>query len=259
MADPAGFMAVDRLVAVVDVVRDEAPVSLAQVARATGLSEPTALRYLSALRHHRIVRRDAVTGAYALGMRLFEWGESARGAHDPREIAAPLLEWIVDEHGETVELAAAESGDRLIVLDTRPGRHGISKLTHVGEVEEWHSTSVGKALLAAMPAEESRPLVRRLRLRRFTEQTLTTVADLERELEAIRVRGYALDNEESERGLRCVGVPARDRNGDAVFALSVSGPRYRMTDETMPRIAATLRSAAAQLERAWGLDDQDSA
>ncbi|ACQ81226.1 transcriptional regulator, IclR family [Beutenbergia cavernae DSM 12333] len=252
-AQNTGFQGIDRMVAIVDGVREAQPATLAQVARASGLSEPTALRYLHALRDHRIVRRDPETGAYTLGMRLYEWGESAEGAYDPIQAAGPLLERLVDEHGETVELAGLESGGRLIVLDARPGTHGISKTARVGDDEEWHATSVGKALLAAMPIAQSDALIRGVRLRRFTENSLTSVANLQRDLELSRQRGYSIDNEESEIGLRCVGVAARDRNGDPAFAFSVSGPSYRMTDTAIPQIAQSLARAAAQLERGWGL------
>ncbi|QEW03085.1 IclR family transcriptional regulator [Microbacterium lushaniae] len=248
-----GFQVLDRMVVIVDVVRAEAPVTLAQLARATGLSEPTALRYLNSLRQHRIIRRDAATGTYSLGMRLYEWGEAAHGAYDPKKIAAPILDELSTEFGETVELAGREPDERLIVLDARPGRHGISKLARVGDVEEWHSTSVGKALLSAMPAPEARALIGKLPLPSLTVNTRTSPDDLERDLTGIRGRGFALDDEESEIGLRCVGVAARDRSGRAAFALSVSGPSYRMTDDRIPRIAEALGAAAAQLESAWGL------
>jgi IclR family acetate operon transcriptional repressor len=248
----AGFIAIDRAVTVIDVVREGGASSLAQIARATGLSEPTALRYLGALRHHRIVRRDPETGAYSLGMRLFEWGESARGAYDPRELAAPVLDAISKAHGETVELASVESGASLIVLDARPGPHGVSKVAHIGDVEEWHSTSVGKALLAAMDTDRSTGILSRRMLTRFTDKSLTTLEDLQADFARIRERGYAIDDEESEPGLRCVGVAVRDLNGVPSFAISVSGPTYRITEEEVPRIARTLADAAAHLERAWG-------
>lgn len=253
MSEQAGFQGVDRVVGIIDVVRTEAPASLAQIARATGLSEPTALRYLNALRRHRIVRRDEVSGVYTLGMRLFEWGEAAHGAYDPKQIAAPFLDRIADEFGETVELAGLEDGDRVLVLDARPGSHGINKVARIGDVEEWHATSVGKSLLAAMQPSRARDIMRGLKLRGFTSTTRTTVADLERDIDAIRERGFAIDNEESERGLRCVGVAIRDRFGSPMFAISVSGPTYRMTEEAVPVIAASLRDVQARLEDSWGL------
>lgn len=256
-AQRPGFQVLDRMVSIVDAVRADAPVSLAHIARAVELSEPTALRYLNSLRRHRIVRRDPGTGTYSLGMRLYEWGESAQGAYDPKQIAAPVLDALSTEFGETVELAGREPDERLIVLDARPGRHGVSKLAHVGEVEQWHATSVGKALLAAMPKSQADALIDRLPLPGFTEHTRTTPNALSRDVDEIRSRGYAVDNEESEIGLRCVGVAARDRTGAAAFALSVSGPSYRMTDEQLPRIAEALKTASARLEAAWGLEGHE--
>lgn len=252
--DRPGFQAVDRLVTIIDAVRDEAPASLARIARAVDLSEPTTLRYLAALQHHRIVRREPDSGAFSLGMRLYEWGESARGAYDPRQMAAPVLDNLWQEFGETVELAGREADGRLIVLDVRQGRHGISYLTRVGDIEPWHSTSLGKSLLAAMPEQQAHEVIKGLSLARFTEHTITKATALKRELAMTRERGYALDNQENEVGSRCVGVAVRDRSGEAAFAISVSGPIYRFTDEVMATIAYALQEAVSGLERAWGSD-----
>jgi len=247
------FQVIDRAVAIIDAVREHSPASLAAVARASGLSEATALRYVTALRQHRVIRRDPVGSTYSLGMRLFEWGEAASGAYDPKRIAGPMLERIVDEFGETVELAGLETRNRLIVLDARPGRHGISKVVQIGDNEQWHATAVGKALLAAMSIDKARDIIRGSRLHAFTDRTCTSVAELERELAACHERGYAIDDEESELGLRCVGVAARDLNGEPAFSMSVSGPSYRMTDERIGEVARTLTAAAMEMERAWGL------
>lgn len=248
----AGFNAIDRAVAVIDVVRGAAGSNLAQVARATQLSEPTTLRYLNALRHHRIIRRDPDTSTYSLGMRLFEWGESARSAYDPRQLAAPILDEIASLYGDTVELASIDFGSSLIVLDARQGTHGISKLARIGDQEQWHSTSLGKALLASMENEQWMDILSNRALKRFNDRTMTTIAELRAELARVRERGYAIDDEESEAGLRCVGVAINDLNGRPAFAISVSGPSYRITDRTVPEIAKTLTDAASRLERAWG-------
>lgn len=254
----AGFSAIDRAVAVIDVVRDGGESTLAQVARATGLSEPTALRYLNALRHHRIVHRDQETNTYRLGMRLFEWGAAARSAYDPRALAAPVLEEIRDAHGETVELASLEPGDSLIVLDAREGTHGITKIARVGDAEEWHSTSVGKALLAALDPERARGILTSGPLTKFTHKSLVTTDEVLDDLARTRSRGYAIDDEESEDGLRCVGIAVRDLSGTPAYAISVSGPAYRITDDAVPRIAETIASAARRLERSWGLPGDGS-
>lgn len=249
----AGFQAVERLVAVVDGVRATQPASLAQVARAAGLTEPTTLRYLTALRDHRVVRRDPATGLYGLGVRLQEWGAAAAGAYDPVEAAAPLLEGLVEEHGETAELVGVEAGDRLVVLDARQGTHGISRAVRVGDEEPWHTTAVGKSLLAALPPERAERLLRSLDLSALTERSLTEPAAVRRDLETTRRRGFALDDEESELGLRCVGVAVRDGAGHPAYAISVSGPSYRVTEDRIDGIARSLRRAADELESAWGL------
>ncbi|MBN9153979.1 MAG: IclR family transcriptional regulator [Microbacterium sp.] len=247
-----GLVAVDRAISVIDALRDVGTASLADIARATGLSEPTALRYLAALRKHHIVGRDVKDGSYRLGVKLYEWGQAAPVETDPRSVAErPLME-LASLLGETVELASAE-GRQLVVLAVYPGSHAIRKEARVGDLEEWHATSVGKAILAQAGDEYVAEVLAGRSLNAFTPNTRTTAAALRVELDRVRERGYAIDDEESEQGLRCVGVAFRGRSGRYEYALSASGPAYRMTPDREGVIADRLLAAAATIEEGLGV------
>lgn len=247
-----GLLAVDRAVTVIEAVRGAGEATLAQIARVAALSEPTTLRYLNALRKHQIVIRDPKGASYRLGVRLHDWGATAPSGLDPRTAALEPLDRLSAELGETVELVGVEGG-RVVVLTTRPGPHSVSRVTHVGEVERWHSTAVGKAILSNASASFVDTVLAAEQLTRFTRHTITSQGRLREELEASRVRDYAVDNEEGELGLRCVAVSLRGRSGEHIYAIGVSGPAYRMTPDREPQIVRSLRSAAAEIEFALGV------
>jgi IclR family acetate operon transcriptional repressor len=239
---------VDRVASVLDALQERRVASLAEVARAAGLSEPTAHRYLSALSEHRLVTRDPYTGAYRLGLKLFELGRNALPLPDPREAARPHLRALRDQFGETAEMAAHD-GSRLIIIAVEEALHGVAKGAHVGEPDRWHSTSLGKSILAELDPATARSILEAATLTRFTSRTLVDPDEVLASLARVRANGYAMDDEESEVGLRCIGAVVRNGRGEPRYAISVSGPTYRITLESVDRIAAAVRQAAEAISR----------
>jgi DNA-binding IclR family transcriptional regulator len=109
--------------------------------------------------------------------------------------------------------------------------------TRIGASYPVHCTSVGKAMLAFLPEDRAAEIIKRLRFERHTHRTIASPEALRTELEKIRRRGYAVDDEELEEGLRCIAVPVRDARGHPVAAVSVSGPSFRVTAQKLPSIA----------------------
>ena len=110
-------------------------------------------------------------------------------------------------------------------------------ITRIGASNPVHCTSVGKAILAFLPRRADDRLVRRIRFERFTNRTIATAEALRAEIEKTRRRGYAVDDEELEEGLRCIAVPLLDAQRLPVAAVSVSGPSFRVTAQKLPSIA----------------------
>lgn len=238
------------MVAIMDALMATPEATLASVSRATGLSEPTVHRYLASLRQHGLVSRTA-GGTYSLGLRLFELGYSALLGQPPAVVARPHLESLRDQFGETVVIAENE-GTRLTVIAAAEGLHGVSKGAKVGEPDYWHSTSLGKVILAELKPEHARATLEQAQLERFTSRTMTDIEEVLGSLGRVRANGFAMDDEESEIGLRCVGSVVRDAQGAPRFAISVSGPTYRITLDAVPGIAAALRAVAAELSEDLG-------
>jgi DNA-binding IclR family transcriptional regulator len=220
--------ALDRAFAVLDLLAEsDLPLGLAQVASSLQLHKSTAHRFLMVLERHRMVERTTA-GKFRLGLRLFDFGNRAIEQYDLRDRAQPHLRRLVGETEETAHLCILE-GARVVYID--------KMITRIGASNPVHCTSVGKAILAFMPEEKVADVLRRTRFERFTHRTVATPEALRVEIEKTRRRGYAVDDEELEEGLRCIAVPVLDAQRQPVAAVSVSGPSFRVTAQKLPSIA----------------------
>jgi len=218
--------ALDRAFAVLDLLGEsDTPLGLAQVASSLQLHKSTAHRFLMVLERHRMV-----------GLRLFDFGNRAIEQYDLRDRAQAHLRRLVAETEETAHLCILE-GAHVIYIDKIEPARSVRMITRIGASNPVHCTSVGKAILAFMPEERIVDVLRRTRFERFTHRTVGTSEALRVELEKTRRRGYAVDDEELEEGLRCIAVPVLDGQRQPVAAVSVSGPSFRVTAQKLPAIA----------------------
>ena len=242
---------VGRAVSVLFALEGAREQTLDGVAELTGLSESTALRYLSSLITAGLVERDPLSGVYRLGLTLFRLGASAVQQRSIGIAAAPYVAALLDEFRESVNLAARRA-DQVLVLEVHQSQRSLRKGVMAGGIDSWHATSLGKAILAASPSSDVAELVGAGELPGFTPNTLKTLDALERDLAGIQARGYSIDDEESEEGLRCVGVAIRDHSGVASFAMSVSGPKSRMPIARLGEIGERLVRDAAAIATSLG-------
>jgi IclR family acetate operon transcriptional repressor len=237
-----GVQSLDRAFALLEHMSEAGgDVALSELAARSGLPLPTI---------HRIVRTLVTSGyvrqlpsrRYALGPRLIGLGEAASrmlGAW-----ARPQLVELVEQAGETANLAMLD-GDAVVYLAQVPSKHSMRMFTEVGRRVPVHCTGVGKALLAQLPPPDAHALLARTGLAAQTPHTITDPERLARELERIRVQGYAVDDAEQELGVRCVAVAVP--GGPPTTGLSVSGPDTRMTWLAVERMVPLLQQAAAAL------------
>ena len=217
--------------------------ALSELTEVSGLPMPTIYRLMRTLVNHGYARQ-APSKRYALGPRLIRLGESSSRLLGGW--ARPVLARLVDEVGETANMALLE-GDAVVYVAQVPSRHSMRMFTEVGRRVQAHCTGVGKALLAQVSTETARALVSRTGLAAHTPHTITDLGALMRELELTRRRGYALDNEEQELGVRCIAVPLA--GAPTLSAISVSGPSGRLTHAAVDDVIPVMRRAAERLAR----------
>jgi DNA-binding IclR family transcriptional regulator len=253
-ADPPrkSLEGVDRVVKVLRMLESDDPLTLADVARRSELSEPTTLRYLASLCVHGLVERTS-SGRYRLGWELFRLGNQALAGRVPRDVAVPVMEQLREQFNETVNLALREA-DSLVVVEVLQSKRSLKPLNEVGQRDPWHASALGKAMLAFMPEADRDALLDRAGLDRFTSRTIVDRSRLARELEVTRERGYAVDHQEIEDDLTCVAAAVLGPTGTPSYAISVSFPTHRLEAHLIENSGTAAQAAAAELRSRLGYD-----
>ncbi|MDA8235662.1 MAG: IclR family transcriptional regulator [Clostridia bacterium] len=226
-------------------------VPLTKIAGKFGIAKSTVHGLLATLRDFGYIDQSPFTGNYKLGVRLFEIGSIVAASWDVRSVAAPYIERLVGQIGETVHLVVLDKGE-VLYIDKRESNQSIRIVSAQGMRLPAHCTGVGKALLAYLPANEFKRIVKTKGLPRYTKNTITDPQVLEKELELIRGRGYAFDIEEIMDGLSCVAAPIFDHSSRACAAISVSGPVARFKEDKFKEITSTVCQTAMEISQALG-------
>ncbi|KAB2310978.1 IclR family transcriptional regulator [Betaproteobacteria bacterium SCN2] len=236
----------DRAVGLLDALSHyPEPVPLKFLTADTGLHASTAFRILQALVAHGFVERTE-SGNYVLGTRLLQLGHRVRAGTDVRREARAVMEWLRDEVEESVNLTLRE-GDEVVYVERVTPARSIRVEQVVGSRAPLHVTAVGKLMLGEMDDAALAAYVARTGLERYTKNTLGDLDSLQRETRRDVAQGYALDNEEAELGVGCIGVVIRDGGGSVVAGLSVSAPIDRRRDEWIPLVQEAGRKISARL------------
>jgi DNA-binding IclR family transcriptional regulator len=206
-------------------------VSIRQLSSTLGLPKGTVHRLLSSLAYFGYVRQDAATKNYLLGLELLHLGTLVASQLDLRKIAEPLLHGLAERSKETVHMVVWDQGEVVYIekVESTQGLGGLRMASTLGSRNPGHSCAVGKVFLARMSDDEVDAFIDQRGLVRRTANTITDGTALKDELRLVQAQGYAIDDEENEKGIRCVAAPILDGSGRPVAAVSVSGPAFRVT------------------------------
>lgn len=234
-----GVQSVERVFELLELITDAGgEVTLSELSASTDLPLPTIHRLLRTL-VMKGYARQLPNRRYALGPRLIRLGEGANkqlGA-----LARPQLKMLADRLGETSNMAVLDS-DMVVYIAQVPSSHSMRMFTEVGRRAHTHDTGVGKAILAQLDNETVRNIVTRAGMPTPTEKSIGSVEQLLEELENIRERGYSIDEQEQELGVRCFAMAVP--NAPTPTAISVSGPISRVDESFADKAVPLLRSAA---------------
>jgi DNA-binding IclR family transcriptional regulator len=248
----AGAQVIDRAIDILETFARIGPdLGVSEISRALGLKKATAHRLLSSLRRRGLVAQDPATRRYRLGLKLWELGALATLQVDWVQRIKPHLEQLTQITGETAHLAILSDG-QILYVDKVESSHSLRMPSQVGRRNPVHCTGVGKAQVAWLPDDALAGLVSRRGLARFTAHTITEMPALRQELALIRERGYAVDNEEIEDGLVCIGAPIRDHTGLVVAGVSIAGPSSRLRPDTIPDHARSVVDVARAMSAVLG-------
>jgi DNA-binding IclR family transcriptional regulator len=223
---------------------------LKDIAEQTDVNKSTAYRFLAHLESERYLYRDD-SGAYMVGPRLARLGSGISYQTTLRKISRPILQDLWRVTSETVNLGILDGQD-VYYLDVVQSPHPFRMASHMGIWRPLYCTSLGKALAAFLPTDEQEHLVASLRFERFTPRTIVRLSRLRKELERIRQRGYALDDQEATLGARCVGAPILVEGEKVAGAISIAGPTTRIGLAKIPAFAKAVLASAQEISHHLG-------
>jgi DNA-binding IclR family transcriptional regulator len=248
------IQAIERAVAILNTFSAEEPeLGVTELAERLELHKSTVHRFLVNLEAAGLVERNRHTSRYRLGLRIFELGGLVLQQMNLWDEALPFLEGLVRDSGETGHLAVLDGGEA-VYIEKVEARRALRIPSAIGRGYPAHATSLGKVLLAHLDDSARDAVIDERGLPRCTPNTITDPDRLREELARIRQRGYAVDDEEYEDGLRCIGAPIVGHTGQVVAALGIGGPVTRVTPTRIDELAELVMAAAGSLSRRMGAE-----
>jgi IclR family acetate operon transcriptional repressor len=232
------------------IAASDAGSSLAALSARVGVPKPTAHRILQVLAEGSYVVTDG-KGSYHAGPALVALAGNVFGALELTRMARDAVLDLRGKTGHTVHLAV-RNGDRAIYVDKAEADRPFQMVSRVGMSIPLHCTSIGKAILAQLPQAETRSLLSSAGLEHRTTHTLTSIEEVLADLENVRERGYSIDDEENELGVRCVGAAIYSSLGDVVGAVSISALTFLLPPDKVDETGQAVRAAAATISGTLG-------
>lgn len=229
---------------------NDQPLSMAELARETGMTKPTAHRIITVLAELGFVERDHGKRGYVEGSRLIQFALDTLRATAPRNMRHTVLRTLSEETGETCNFGIL-AGAEVIYLDRVEANKPLGLRFEPGSIVPAHCSAIGKLLLSLETAEHSETLLRAMPLTRYTKNTITSIPALLDELARSREKEIGIDNEESIQGVVCVAVPVRAADGNMVGGVALSAPEARVSMEAALDLVPQLRKAAAKLGKTF--------
>ncbi len=221
---------------------------VSEIARMLGLNKSNVHNILSTLEDCGYINKNKVTEKYELGYKLLQFSYTIMASYQYTNFVVPVMKDLSQDLNLIIYFGVAHADHVLYFFSSYPKGYGksVPYRSILGETAPYYCTSIGKALLYSM-SEEMRELCLKGEKVKFTEFTLTDNDRIKQDLALSKERGYAIDNCEHEDGVRCVGVPVTDRNGNLIGAISASGPVSLVTDENLKTISQKLLTAAFEI------------
>lgn len=226
----------------------------ADLARALDIPVTSTLRIMATLHLEGFVRKN--NSRFELGPVLIQLGTASLAGTEIRELAIPVLERLTADTDETSHLAIP-CDDRALIVAVQDSAHPLRAASRPGFLAELHCSSTGKLFLSFLYRDRVGEILAESRPQPRTPHTLTTVSALQLDLELTRQRGYSLDNEEFNPGVRCLAAPVFSSDGSVVAAIGITASTMRFTKARVPEMAARVQAAARELSGLIGFNQPD--
>ena len=252
MAETNPVQSAERIFQIFEALAQNGPMTLAQISALLGLHKTTAHRLTNSLVSMNYVCKDSLTGKYRLTFKILELSGKLLEKMDILTVAHPFIERLANDSRETVHFVQREGTNIIYIDKVESNVNSVRMVSRVGLRQPMYCTAVGKAMLAELPVAEVREVWEKSRLVRLTDNTITDFKALLKELEIIREKGYAMDNEENEIGVRCIAACVTGFDGKSRNAFSISAPTTRMDDVRVAELSKYVLATRRELSKELG-------
>jgi DNA-binding IclR family transcriptional regulator len=243
---------IERIIKILDSFSlDEPELTLKELTNKTGLPKPTVYRIAEALNKVNILSKDDNVSKYRIGVKLFELGSLYLETLELRKLAFPEIEKLSKYTEESIHMGVLD-GNEVTSIEGLGSTHNLQAKLWIGKRSPIYCTSIGKAILAFLPEKEQEEILTTIEFKRYTKNTITDKKNLKKELESIRRQGFALDNEEHDEGIMCVGAPIFNNKGEVVASISISGPKIRMKEQKLEKYKKLLMDSVKRISDKLG-------
>lgn len=243
---------VDRALTIITIVsKKKEGIGVTELANQLDLNKSSIFRLLSTLVAHGFIEQDPESKKYRLGYKYLELSAKLLDSIDIRMEAKPFLQELEAFTNEVIHLVVYDQGE-VVYIEKLEGNETLRMHSQVGKRAPMHCTSVGKVILAHLPAEESLNIIKRKGLSRHTENTITDQDVLLTELTKIKKQGYGVEVEENETGITCVAAPIFNNAGKIAAAVSISGPSIRMGKDRIDQLKEKVMEICSKISARLG-------
>lgn len=243
---------IDRALSILEVLSDYSKgLGVTEISEKVDLHKSTVYRLLATLIYKGYVVQDLETNKYGITLKLFELGSKKVESMDLLGASKEYTKKLMESVNEVVHLVVRD-GNEIVYIDKVEANNTIRMASRIGRRSPMYCTSVGKAILAHLPEKEVEEIWGSSRIEKLTDLTIIDLEDMKKELDKVRVKGYGIDNEENEIGVRCVGAPIFNRHGEIEGAISISGPTLRVKEKDVKEIAKEVMKYAKLISKELG-------
>ena len=236
----------DKALVILKAVSEGDGLSLTDLSTITTITSPTVYRALSTMQQHGIVHFDEAAQLWSIGSGAFRIGNSFLRKTNIIEQSRPVMQQLMRETKETANLGMLNDND-VIFLSQVETHEPIRAFHRPGSKGAVYASGIGKILFAYMDDDAARRMLSRTQMEQFTDGTMTDIDALIAHKAEMRSAGYSYDNEERTLGMRCIAAPIFNAYGEAVAAISVSGPTSRITEDAVAALADIVKRSAATI------------
>lgn len=224
---------------------------ITEISNKIDLHKSTVHRLLGTLIYKGFVLQDLESNKYKVSLKLYELGAKKVDDAQISKASKPYTKALMESLNEIVHLVIRDNNE-IVYIDKVEADNTIRMASTIGKRSPFYCTSVGKAMLAFMPDEEVIKIWENSKIEKLTEKTIVDFDEFKQELKKVKEDGYAVDEEENETGVRCIGAPVFNRNGEIEGAISISGPANRVLKEKIEEYAEQVKKYADLISKELG-------